>query len=36
LAFLNDPSNRNDYSLIDLKINAANIKMCNSVQHFGV
>jgi len=35
-AFLNDPSNRNDYSSINLKINAAKIKMCDSVKYLEV
>jgi len=35
-AFSNNPPNCNDYILIDLKINAANIKMCGSVKYFGV
>jgi len=35
-AFSNDPSNRNDYSSIDLKINAAKVKMCDSVKYLGV
>jgi len=35
-AFSNDLSNRNDYSSIDLKINGANVKMCDSVKYLGV
>ena len=35
-AFSNDSSNRNDYSSVDLKINAANVKMCDSVKYLGV
>ena len=36
LAFSNDPSNSNDYSSIDLKINAANVKLCDSVKYLGM
>jgi len=35
-AFSYNPSNRNDYSSIDLKINAAKVKMCDSVKYLGM
>jgi len=35
-AFSNNPSNCNDYDSIDLKINAAKIKICGSVKYHGV
>jgi len=34
--FSNNPPNCNNYSLINLKINAANIKICGSVKYLGV